>query len=125
MSEMEIAIYESWFDPFVSCLPGLVPDGFIYLRATPDTCLRRMQHRNRNEEGKVNIDYLRGLHEKHESWLLPSQSASGEILSVSGLPGHLESSLPPNISNSVFYLEGNHMHSSLQKVISIHFSLYI
>ncbi|KAF3331941.1 Deoxycytidine kinase [Carex littledalei] len=116
MNEMEITIYDSWFDPVVSSMPGLVPDGFIYLRATPDTCHRRMQHRKRNEEGRVTLDYLRGLHEKHESWLFPSQSASGEILSVSGLPGHLESSLPPNISNSVFYLEGNHMHSSLQKV---------
>ncbi|KAJ4810862.1 Deoxycytidine kinase [Rhynchospora pubera] len=116
MNEMEISIYDSWFDPVVSSLPGLIPDGFIYLRASPDTCHRRMLHRKRAEEGGVSLDYLRGLHEKHESWLFPSQSASGGILSISSLPCHLESSLHPDIKDRVFYLEGNHMHSSIQKV---------
>jgi deoxyadenosine/deoxycytidine kinase len=31
MSEMEISIYDSWFNPVFSELPGLVPDAFIYL----------------------------------------------------------------------------------------------
>ena len=43
MNGMELRIYDSWFDPVVSILPGLVPDGFIYLRAGPDTCHRRLQ----------------------------------------------------------------------------------
>uniref|UniRef100_A0A0A9FQQ6 Uncharacterized protein n=1 Tax=Arundo donax TaxID=35708 RepID=A0A0A9FQQ6_ARUDO len=29
---------------------------------------------------------------------------------------HMEGSLPPEIRDRVFYLEGNHMHSSIQKV---------
>jgi deoxyadenosine/deoxycytidine kinase len=47
MSEMEISIYDSWFNPVVSELPGLVPDAFIYLRASPDTCLQWLQSRKR------------------------------------------------------------------------------
>jgi deoxyadenosine/deoxycytidine kinase len=47
MSDMEISIYDSWFNPVVSELPGLVPDAFIYLRASPDTCLQRLQSRKR------------------------------------------------------------------------------
>nr|XP_010910778.1 uncharacterized protein LOC105036736 [Elaeis guineensis] len=116
MNEMEISIYDSWFDPVVSCLPGLIPDGFIYLRASPDTCYKRMMLRNRAEEGGVTLDYLRGLHEKHESWLFPSQSGNHGVLSVSQLPFHMDSSLHPNIRDRVFYLEGDHMHSSIQKV---------
>ncbi|XP_043712045.1 uncharacterized protein LOC122660858 [Telopea speciosissima] len=116
MNEMEISIYDSWFDPVVSCLPGLIPDGFIYLRASPDTCHKRMQLRKRTEEGGVSLDYLRGLHEKHESWLFPFQSGNHGILSVSQLPHHMDSSLHPVISDRVFYLEGDHMHSSIQKV---------
>jgi hypothetical protein len=39
------------------------------------------------------------------------------ILSVSQLPTHMEEgSLPPGIRDHVFYLEGDHMHSSIQKV---------
>ncbi|CAL4900912.1 unnamed protein product [Urochloa decumbens] len=116
MNEMEISIYDSWFDPVVSSLPGLIPDGFIYLRASPDTCHKRMMHRRRSEEGGVTLDYLQGLHEKHESWLLPSKGSGPGVLSVSQLPMHMEGSLPPEIRDRVFYLEGNHMHSSIQKV---------
>ncbi|XP_010256479.1 PREDICTED: uncharacterized protein LOC104596850 [Nelumbo nucifera] len=116
MNEMEISIYDSWFDPVVSCLPGLIPDGFIYLRASPDTCHKRMLLRKRAEEGGVTLDYLRDLHEKHDSWLFPFQSGNHGILSVSQLPLRMDSSLHPDIRDRVFYLEGDHMHSSIQKV---------
>ncbi|CAN6463850.1 unnamed protein product [Victoria cruziana] len=116
MNEMEISIYDSWFDPVVSCLPGLIPDGFIYLRASPDTCHKRMLLRKRAEEGGVSLDYLRDLHEKHESWLFPFKSGNHGVLSVSQLPLHVDSSLHPDIRDRVFYLEGDHMHSSIQKV---------
>nr|CAB3465157.1 unnamed protein product [Digitaria exilis] len=85
MNEMEISIYDSWFDPVVSSLPGLIPDAFIYLRASPDTCHKRMMHRRRSEEGGVTLDYLQGLHEKHESWLLPSKGSGPGVLSVPAL----------------------------------------
>lgn len=57
------------FDPVVSSLKGLVPDGFIYLHASPETCMRRMSLRGRGEEGGVTMDYLSNLHTKHEEWL--------------------------------------------------------
>lgn len=120
MNEMEISIYDSWFDPVVSSLPGLIPDGFIYLRASPDTCLKRMKLRKRAEEGGVTLEYLRDLHEKHESWLFPFQSGNHGVLSVSKPITLADSSLHPEIRDQVFYLEGNHMHSSIQKVLFSH-----
>lgn len=116
MNQMEISIYDSWFDPVVSSLPGLIPDAFIYLRASPDPCHKRMMLRKRTEEGGVSLEYLRDLHEKHESWLFPSQSGNHGTLSFSNPPLHMDSSLHPDIKDRVFYLEGNHMHSSIQKV---------
>ncbi|KAF8099554.1 hypothetical protein N665_0242s0037 [Sinapis alba] len=116
MNEMEISIYDSWFDPVVSALPGLVPDGFIYLRASPDTCHKRMMLRKRAEEGGVSLKYLQDLHEKHESWLLRFESGNHGILSVSKPSLQMDNTLHPDIKDRVFYLEGNHMHSSIQKV---------
>ena len=115
MNEMEISVYDSWFNPVVSALPGLVPDGFIYLRASPDTCHRRMLMRKRPEEQSVTIDYLRDLHEKHEQWLFPSSSKLGGNLSLSQ-PSQLIEPIPETLRDRVFYLEGDHVHSSLQKV---------
>ncbi|KAI5075993.1 hypothetical protein GOP47_0008058 [Adiantum capillus-veneris] len=115
MNEMEISIYDSWFNPVVSVLPGLVPDGFIYLRASPDTCHKRLQMRKRPEEQSVTLEYLKGLHEKHEQWLFPSSSNNEGVFSVSR-PSQLIEPLPPMLQDRVYYLQGEHVHSSLQKV---------
>ena len=61
------------FEPVVSASPSLVPDGFIYLRAAPSICMSRMIKRQRSEETSVTLDYLNGLHDKHEQWLIPSK----------------------------------------------------
>jgi deoxycitidine kinase len=121
LNGMELSIYDSWFDPVLSSLPGLIPDGFIYLRATPDTCHKRMMLRSRSEEGSVTLPYLRDLHEKHECWLLPSQHKDHRLLSASQLPYSMDYSLHPDINDRVFYLEGSHMHSSIQKVSILRF----
>ncbi len=42
----------------------------VYLRATPETCLERIQARHRSEEESIDLDYLRTLHERHEDWLM-------------------------------------------------------
>ena len=85
MSDMELDIYDSWFDPVVSALPALAPDGFIYLRATPGTCAARMGRRGRGEEGGVSLNYLEGLHEKHDAWLAePSLLGLGAAAAAGG-----------------------------------------
>ena len=56
----------------------LVPDGFIYLRAQPDTCMNRMKQRSRNEETTVGIEYLQDLHQRHESWLCSELKKSAD-----------------------------------------------
>mmetsp|Transcript_7605 Transcript_7605/g.27838 ORF Transcript_7605/g.27838 Transcript_7605/m.27838 type:complete len:234 (-) Transcript_7605:3228-3929(-) len=70
LSELEGDLYNAWLSPMIKALPTLVPDGFIYLRAQPDVCMRRLQQRARGEEWNVTSDYLQSLHDKHEKWLL-------------------------------------------------------
>ena len=53
----------------VKMAPTLVPDGFIYLRATPQTCMSRLKSRSRDEETTVDISYLEDLHKRHDDWL--------------------------------------------------------
>lgn len=61
----------------------------------------------------MSLEYLRGLHEKHEQWLLPANSSSAGVLSVSPA---LQEPMSTRIRDRVFYLEGDHVHSCIQKV---------
>lgn len=41
----------------------------IYLRCSPELCLKRIKQRNREGEEGIPLDYLRKVHERHEEWL--------------------------------------------------------
>lgn len=69
LSDIELNIYDSFFSMELNFDKQLVPEGFIYLKAAPETCEARMRHRNRDGESNVDLNYLHKLHEKHEHWL--------------------------------------------------------
>lgn len=39
--------------------------------------MNRMLRRSRQEESKVSLEYLQGIHEKHEDWLLSASNPRG------------------------------------------------
>lgn len=69
MGDLELSVYDSWFSMEIAQDRQLTPDGFIYLKARPETCIKRLRTRNRSEEVGVDPAYLENLHDKHESWL--------------------------------------------------------
>ncbi|CAK0784012.1 hypothetical protein CVIRNUC_007215 [Coccomyxa viridis] len=101
LSEMELAIYDSWFDPMVSSLSGLIPDGFIYLAASPETCMRRMTSRGRGEEGGVSLDYLGSLHSKHEEWLHTGNLRSEYLELLSNPSRYMDKAYPGSSKDKV------------------------
>lgn len=69
MGDLEMSVYDSWFSMEIAQDKQLTPDGFIYLKARPETCIKRLRGRNRSEEAGVSEAYLASLHDKHEAWL--------------------------------------------------------
>merc|ERR1711879_445231 len=71
--EEEAEEKEEWWSFFSKTLPG-GPDGILYLHTTPETCHQRMGIRDRSEEKGVPLEYLKQLHEQHETWLPPDST---------------------------------------------------
>ena len=71
MSDLEFSLFNGWYDPVVRASPDLVPEGFVYLRTSAETCIRRLKKRARGEETGIELEYLQTLHDKHEAWLCP------------------------------------------------------
>tara|TARA_Y100000768_G_C23990257_1_gene691984 strand:- start:1885 stop:2973 length:1089 start_codon:yes stop_codon:yes gene_type:complete len=72
ISEIEFAIYNKWFDEFISDLPK---QQLIYLETSPDTAFKRVNKRGRKGEN-IPISYLTKCHEYHNKWLKEKQQAS-------------------------------------------------
>jgi len=68
MNKLETNCYQFWFN-WLEDKFWKKPDGIIYLRASPEKCMKRMTERARNEESSVPLDYLTELHDYHENWL--------------------------------------------------------
>ncbi|XP_010082082.1 PREDICTED: deoxyguanosine kinase, mitochondrial, partial [Pterocles gutturalis] len=71
LQALEWGIYQDWHGFLLQHLrPRTALHGFLYLRATPQTCLERLRRRARSEEGGVQLGYLQQLHAQHEHWLV-------------------------------------------------------
>ena len=71
MRDEEVAIYEAWYEGMLMATAGrVVPDCFVYVRASPWTCMERLKARRRSEEAGIPASLLKSLHAVHERWML-------------------------------------------------------
>lgn len=86
MTAPEMVAYETWKNNMLNLLvkQGVAaaehPFGIIYLRTSPEVCLRRIGARSRNGEADINIEYLSALHDAHERWIMNETESRVKIL---------------------------------------------
>ena len=68
MNKLETNCYKFWFDWLEEKFYEK-PHAIIYLRCSPEKCYSRMHQRARSEEGGVPLEYLKELHDYHETWV--------------------------------------------------------
>ena len=81
MTKMEYDIYCRWND-WLSESHNLRPDGYIYLQCDPRINCERIAKRSRDGESGIPEEYLRILHEKHESWMENEKSKTVPVLTL-------------------------------------------
>ncbi len=66
LNSIEWVTYNYWFDTFKDVSKV---DKIIYISATPEKCLERINKRNRVEEEGIKLSYLTKCHNYHNDWL--------------------------------------------------------
>jgi deoxyadenosine/deoxycytidine kinase len=68
MTKMEYDIYCKWND-WLSTEFSLRPKAYIYLRCPPEVNVDRIAKRSREGECGIPLEYLKQLHDHHDSWM--------------------------------------------------------
>lgn len=70
MSDIEWKIYNKWFDWMVQKYKEIFDRShIIYLATSPETAIKRINKRGREEEATITLEYIDMLNKKHEEWL--------------------------------------------------------
>ncbi len=80
-SNVEWDVYNTWAEFFLQ-EKNVIPQGFIYLQASPDVCFERIQRRNRNGEQTIALEYLEQIHNCHEQFLVEKEGVFNQLKSV-------------------------------------------
>jgi len=74
MNKLEWSLYNKWYSWLVKLYNKsgnqLIPDGIIYLKASPEISIERINKRGRNEENTINKEYIQKISNLHDKWLL-------------------------------------------------------
>jgi deoxyadenosine/deoxycytidine kinase len=70
MTQIEHSMYNLWCDFYHQYVRTQSKQIYIYLKANPETCIERIRKRGRVEEESIGLDYLKGLNDYHDKWLL-------------------------------------------------------
>lgn len=69
---MEWYVYQQWFN-YTLARTNIKPQGFIYLRTTPEVCYEQIKKRNRIEEQDAPFDFYQDEFNFHERWLIDKE----------------------------------------------------
>lgn len=70
LTQMEHSMYNLWCDFYYQYVRPRTNHIYIYLKAKPETCNKRIKKRGRIEEETIKLDYLKKLNDYHDKWLL-------------------------------------------------------
>jgi len=74
MNKLEWSLYNKWYSWLVKLYNKsgnqLIPDGIIYLKASTEISIERINKRGRNEENTINKEYIQKISNLHDKWLL-------------------------------------------------------
>ncbi|MFC1894388.1 deoxynucleoside kinase [Candidatus Dependentiae bacterium] len=80
-SKIEWQVYNKWVE-FLLHQKCDLPRGFIYLKADPEICYKRIQKRNRISEKKITLRYIKQIDTWHEKFLIQKEGIFEDLKKV-------------------------------------------
>ena len=81
IDEIQKKVYEQWFSVFSEKFE-LRPQGYIYLKTTPEICEERIKKRDRSGESSIPLEYLTKLDTLHTEWLKRENENGVPVLEI-------------------------------------------
>jgi len=81
IDEIQHKVYEQWFSVFSEKF-DLRPQGYIYLKTTPEICETRIKKRDRSGESSIPLEYLTKLDNLHTEWLKDENQNGTPVLEI-------------------------------------------
>jgi deoxyguanosine kinase len=80
ISQIEHTMYNLWCDFYHRYIRSQDNNIYIYLKASVKTCFERIKKRGRVEEESIEYNYLEGLNNYHDKWLINKSIESNVII---------------------------------------------
>ena len=91
VSDKDKCEYYECFDKLVgvSCINKIIkPSAFIYLKASPEICFKRIQERKRVGEEHITLEYLETLDSCHQKWINEQRENGIPVLEIDNTVKH-------------------------------------
>ena len=112
LTPIEWQIYQEWFT-ILTHSKCFAPQGFIYLRVSPEVAFERIKKRNRRAEKKLTLAYLRQVHAKHEEFLIQKRVTCASLIDVPILVLNVDQEFEADTAH--FYEHTQQVQKFLQK----------
>ncbi len=102
MDDDEKRWYDRSYEKLTEMVPRWEPNVIAYLNTDPETCMRRIEERDREEETGIGIDYLESMHGRYES-MMKLPNISDKVLEIDGndTPDEIARKIHQHIRNRV------------------------
>jgi len=84
MEKTEFEIYTKWSTWLYERVCKEIKN-VIYLRSSPEVSYERIKRRNRDGEETIPLEYLKQLHDLHDSWLMDNEELNVLVLDADNL----------------------------------------
>lgn len=78
LTQESAAVLDEWYKWIINNV-DIPVDLVVYMRTSPEIVMQRIKERNRQEEKNITYDFIKDLHEIHDTWLCDTKTDTKKL----------------------------------------------